>query len=399
MATFFLVVIYITFISLGLPDSLLGSAWSVMRQDLGMKLSAAGIISMTISAGTILSSLMSERIIRRFRTGPVTAVSVLATATALLGFSLAPSFWWLVALAVPLGLGAGAVDVGLNNYVAVHYKPHHMSWLHCFWGVGAFSGPLIMAQFIQQDSGWRGGYRAISIIQFCLVAVLFFTLPLWKRREAADENGAIESVDSTDAVYSGPALRIPGLIMAMLAFFFYCGVEQATGVWGGSYLVEAKGLSPASAARWVSLFFIGITVGRLITGFVTMRFSSLQLIRVGQLTVLAGAAVLALPLPVEFSLAGLVLMGLGCAPVFPCMIHETPNRFGTAQSSKTMGIQMAAAYVGNTFLPPALGYVAAGAGIRIFPATLLLFGIGMLLACERLNRVVKRKPDASAQNL
>ncbi|ULQ60310.1 MFS transporter [Brucepastera parasyntrophica] len=396
MATFFLIVIYITFISLGLPDSLLGSVWPVMYPDLGAGIGMIGIISMIISGGTILSSLMSERLIRKFGTGPVTFFSVLATAAALLGFSFAPGFLWLAFLAVPLGLGAGSVDAALNNYVALNYKPHHMSWLHCFWGIGAFTGPMIMARFIQNGNNWRGGYLTVGIIQTAVVLLLLVTLPLWKKNEKR-ETSAAEPVSGKEE-FSGPVLKIRGVKASLAAFIFYCGVEHSLNYWGSTFLVEARNLSPATAARWISLFFAGITVGRFLSGFLTMKFRSSVLIRAGQILVTAGALLLIIPFSPWFSLAGIIIIGLGCAPVFPGMLHETPYRFGEQQSQKIMGMQMAFAYMGGTFLPPLFGLIASKMGLSLFPYFLLAYSILMFIPSERINRIISERRAAKAES-
>lgn len=396
MATFFLIIIYITFISLGLPDSLLGASWAVMRADLNADFAVAGIISMVISGGTILSSLLSERILKKFRTGPVVVVSVTMTAAALLGFSISPSVIWLLICAVPLGLGAGSIDTGLNNYVAVNYKPHHMSWLHCFWGIGALGSPLIMAQFIQNGGNWRGGYVFVGVIQFCLAAMLLATLPQWLKREP--KSPAPEELPPAGApTAASSVLSIPGVPLALVTFFFYCGIEAITGLWGASYLIESQGLPPATAARWVSFFFIGITAGRFLTGFLTMKLTSKQLIRYGEIIMLASGAMLILPLPRIFSLVGIGLLGFGCGPVFPCMLHETPHRFGLDKSQKIIGIQMASAYTGSTFLPPVFGYIASNFfSVKMYPPVIFAFAVITLLACERLNRIVGRQESQTA---
>lgn len=389
MATFFLLIIYLAFISLGLPDSLLGSAWTVMRLDFNAPLGLAGIISMTISGGTIFSSLMSERVIRRFGTGKVTFVSVLTTAIALLGFSLSPSFAWLIVCAIPLGLGAGSVDAGLNNYVAIHYKPHHMSWLHCFWGVGATLGPIIMAQNILRENNWRGGYFSIGMFQVGLVVLLLITLPLWNRIPSLKDVDHTSLIEAHEQSKKGSVLSIKGVKLALLTFLLYCGVELTVGLWGSSFLVQTKHLAPVTAARWISLYYAGITVGRLITGFLTLKVSCRRLIQVGQMIMLVGALVLLLPLSVNFSLAGLILIGIGCAPIFPCMIHETPHRFGAALSQKIMGLQMAFAYIGSTLLPPFFGLVISIMDMSILPLILIVYIIGMYLSSERIAQLMR----------
>ena len=399
MATFFLAIIYLAFISLGLPDSLLGVAWPVMQLNINAPFQAAGIVSMTIAGGTILSSLASGSVIKRLGTGKVTFISCLMTASSLLGFSFAPSLFWLILLAIPLGLGAGSVDSALNNYVATHYKAHHMSWLHCFWGVGATLGPIIMAQFIARQGAWRSGYLTISVLQFMLTVLLFFTLPLWNQVRHDDKTRSVDLSKDEDAKIISPLeavakvkpLQINGVKLALVSFLFYCGTEATMGLWGSSFLVNVKDLPVAVAAQWVSLYYGGITIGRLITGFITMKVKNTTLIRMGQIIAVTGAVVLLLPLPTIFSLIGFIMVGLGCAPIFPCMLHETPKRFGKEHSQKIMGYQMASAYTGTTFLPPLLGFVAARSTMLILPFFVLIYIIFMLIGTERINVIMKVK--------
>lgn len=394
MATFFLVIIYMAFISLGLPDSLHGVAWPVMQVEYGAKLESAGFLFMTIAGGTIISSLASGVVLKRFGTGNVTFVSCLMTAAALLGFSFAPSFVWLIICAIPLGLGAGSVDAGLNNYVATHYKAHHMSWLHCFWGVGATLSPIIMAHSIAEQNSWRQGYLVIAGIQFALVIILFFTLSLWNKVASNSNINLNEKSDESKHRLNDEnvkPLQIRGVKLALLSFLFYCGVEATMGLWGSSFLVNVKELPVAVAAKWVSFYFAGITIGRFITGFITLKFSNRMIIRVGQLTALTGAALLFLPLSSSFSLVGFILIGFGLAPIFPSMLHETPVRFGKQHSQTIMGYQMAVAYTGTTFIPPLLGFVASYSTIGIFPFFLVLFAAAMLLGSEKLNALLHKE--------
>lgn len=387
MLTLLLIIIYLSFISLGLPDSLLGSAWPVMQTNLTVPLSFAGLISMIISGGTIISSFFSGRVIKRFGTGLVTFISVTMTAAALLGFSISPSIIWLCIMAVPLGLGAGSVDAALNNFVALHYKSMHMSWLHCFWGIGATTGPIIMSLFIMNNNQWRKGYLTISIIQFSLVLVLLISLPLWRKFE-----GAIDKTPEEDKNKKhSSALKIPGVKLALVSFVFYCAAEATTGLWGSSYLVNYKGLSAGEGARWISLFYAGITLGRLLSGFLTIKIKNRILIRIGQVTCIIGVIFLLLPAPVYFSMIGLILVGLGCAPIYPCMLYETPNRFGREKSQSIMGIQMAFAYMGSTFMPPILGLAASKISISILPYFLLCYILIMLISSEKINIFMKRK--------
>lgn len=397
MTTFLLVIIYLAFISLGLPDSLLGVAWPLMQSDYGAPLETAGLLFMTIAGGTIISSLASGKVLKRFGTGKVTFVSVLMTAVALLGFNFAPSVVWLFVCAIPLGLGAGAVDAGLNDYVATHYKAHHMSWLHSFWGVGATFGPIIMAQFILGQDSWKDGYLTIAGIQFALVVILLFSLPLWNRvKKNSDITLNEESQDSKDIIHNEDAkdvkpLQIKGVKMGLASFLFYCGVESTVGLWGSSYLVNVKEIPVAVAAQWVSFYYAGITIGRFITGFITFKISNLILIRTGQIIALAGAILLFLPLPSIFSLVGFIMIGLGLAPIFPCMLHETPTRFGKKHSQTIMSYQMAVAYTGSTFMPPLLGFIASHTTIGIFPICIVVFVAVMLLSSEKLNALLKNK--------
>ncbi|TDL66379.1 MFS transporter [Rhodococcus qingshengii] len=396
MATFFLIIIYLAFISLGLPDSLLGVSWSLMQSEFGAQLETAGLLFMTIAGGTIISSFASGAVLKRFGTGIVTFVSVLMTAGALLGFHFAPSIFWLFICAIPLGLGAGAVDAGLNNYVASHYKAHHMSWLHCFWGVGATMGPVIMSQYISGQNSWRSGYLAIAGFQFVLVVILFFTLPLWNKVAGNNNEIAAREHEKTNSGLNEAnpknqnPLQIRGVKLALLAFLFYCGAEATMGLWGSSFLVNIKELSVDVAAKWVSLYYAGITVGRFITGFITFKVSNRNLIRMGQIIALTGTALLFLPFPSPFSLVGFIMVGLGLAPIFPCMLQETPIRFGQEHSQTIMGYQMAVAYTGSTFLPPLLGFIAANSTIGIFPFFIAGFIAIMLLGSEKLNGLLNR---------
>lgn len=383
MATFLLVIIYLAFISLGLPDSLLGAAWPVAYAQLGVPVSYAGLVSVFVTAGTVVSSLLSVRAIRRFGTGGVTAVSVLITAASLFGFSYAKDFIFLILLAIPLGLGAGSIDAALNNYVALHYKASHMSFLHCCWGVGATVSPLIMSYFLRQNGNWRGGFHTISLIQFALAAFLLVTLPLWNRvPHAASQKAAEEAMQIDNRI----AIKKQGALLAVLSFFFYCAGETTTGLWAATYFVSVRGVAPSVAASWGSLFFFGIMGGRLITGLLAIKVREKKLVNAGILIAAVGALVLALPLPGAFSLAGLMLYGLGLAPVFPNLIHITPKRFGAAYSQAIIGLQMAAAYVGSTLMPPLVGWAGqrfgfGGLPIYLFACLLALYAT--IVFCNR----------------
>lgn len=387
MYSLLLVIIYLAFISLGLPDSLLGSAWPVMNGELGVPMSYAGIISMIISAGTVISGLSSDRLTRRFGAGWVTAVSVLLTAVALFGFSVLDSFWLLCALAVPYGLGAGAIDAALNNYVALHYASRHMSWLHCFWGIGTMVSPYIMGACLTRGLGWHSGYRVVSFLQIGLTILLFCSLPLWKKRQSQEKENGKEAEDSGRALRLQDAVQISGVKLVLIVFFAYCAMESTTGLWSSSYLVAWRHVGAETAARFASLFYIGITFGRFVSGFVSERLGDRRLIRLGGAVVLFGIAMVALPtascVP---ALAGLVIIGLGCAPVYPSIIHATPANFGKENSQAIIGIQMASAYVGTTFMPPVFGLIAQHVSIALYPAFLLVFVILMLGMSEHMNR-------------
>lgn len=392
MATLLLLVIYLAFISLGLPDSLLGAAWPVMRHDLGAPIGMAGVLSFTVTIGTIVSALCTNRVVRRIGTARTTMISVTLTAGALLGFSIAPSVVWLMFFAVPLGLGGGAVDSALNHYIAAHYKARHMSWLHCFWGVGVTASPIILAASLSEGS-WRDGYAVIGLIQSSLVALLVASLPLWKHMEK--QRAGDGQARPADAPARGPddgrkPKNAAGVKYALGTFLFYCGVEMTAGLWGSSYLVNVKGIAADEAAMWISIYFAGITIGRLVNGFVTFKFSSLTLIRAGEITTLAGALLLLLPLPAPASLCGFLITGLGLAPIFPSMLHETPARFGEAHAGRIMGYQFATAYTGAALLPPLFGWLAGNAAIGLFPLYLVLMAAAMLLATERLNLLLGR---------
>ncbi len=377
-----LAVIYLSFISLGLPDSLLGSAWPSMYPEFGVPVSSASIIFMIISAGTIVSSLLSDRLTRCLGTGKVTSFSVGLTALALFGFSLSHSFWLLCLFAVPYGLGAGSVDAALNNYVALHYKSRHMSWLHCMWGVGASLGPCIMGLALSDGHPWNTGYLCISLLQAALTAVLLVSLPLWGKKQTAADNDASQG----QPLSFREVIRIPGAREIMVTFFCYCALEQTAGLWGSSFLVLHRGVSPEDAARFASLFFLGITAGRAAGGFLTMLLSDTNLVRLGQGIILVGILALFLPAGGFFSMAGLLLIGLGCAPVYPSIIHSTPERFGAENSQTVIGIQMASAYVGNCLMPPLFGLIAEHLDIGLFIPYLLLILAAMFLMHEKTVR-------------
>ena len=368
MTTLLLAIIYICFISLGLPDSLLGSAWPVLHVEIGAPVSYAGIISMIIFAGTIIASLFSDKLLRRFGAGLVTAVSTAMTATALLGFSISSRFWMLIIFAIPYGLGAGAIDAILNNFVALHFKAQHMSWLHCMWGVGASVSPYVMSFALIRINSWSWGYLIVAIIQMTLAAMIFISLPLWKK-------GVDAKADETPAASLGfsEIFKIRGAIPCFLAFFCYCSMELTTTLWTSSYLVGVWDFSPELAAGFASMFYLGITAGRFLNGFLAMKLSDKTLIRIGCCVVALGISLLFIPLHSTFALVGFIIIGLGCAPIYPCIIHMTPSVFGKDKSQAMIGVQMAFAYIGFMTMPPLFGLIAEHISISLLPLYLLIF--------------------------
>ena len=382
MIQLLLPIIYLAFISLGLPDSLLGSAWPSMYPLLGVPVSHAGILSMIISFGTIVSSLNSDRLTLALGAGRVTAISVGMTAAALFGFSVSTQFWMLCLWAVPYGLGAGSVDAALNNYVALHYESRHMSWLHCMWGIGTMVSPMVMGRVLAGGGPWTAGYRYIALFQIALTAVLFLSLPLWQKRtgEAAEDGTAPQ------ALSLGQVFRLPGAKEVMLCFFCYCALETTAGLWASSYLTLTRGVAADTAASFASLFYIGITAGRAACGFLTLKLSDTQMIRLGQGVLAVGVAALLVPGPQLLALAGLVLVGVGCAPIYPSIIHATPDHFGADRSQAVIGIQMASAYVGNLVMPPLFGLLANNITPALFPFYLLVLLVLMVFMHEQLVR-------------
>ena len=388
MYTLLLCIIYLAFISLGLPDSLLGAAWPSIYPALNVPISSMGVISMIISGGTIISSLLSERLIRTLHTQLVTLISVLLTAAALFGFSASTEFWMLCVWAVPYGLGAGAIDSSLNNYVALHYSSRHMSWLHCFWGVGTIVSPCIMGWALANRS-WMAGYRIVAVIQLSIALVLLLTLPVWKRQPGSSAQGASESGKALLGLRG--AVRIPGVPSLLASFFCYCAAENSTMLWMSSYLVGARGVSAQQAASFASLFFIGMTVGRFVSGLISDRLGDRKMITLGTCIALGGVAVVLLPLAsAGLALAGFLIFGLGCAPIYPAIIHSTPANFGAENTQAIIGIQMAAAYLGSTLMPPLFGVLSGVLTMRLLP----FWQAGFLAAMTLLLRATYRRADA-----
>lgn len=386
MLSLLLAIIYLAFISLGLPDSLLGSAWPVMHQELGAPLAAMGVISMIIASGTIVSSLFSTRLIRRFGTGVVTAFSVGLTAFALLGFSWSRSMVQLGLWSLPYGLGAGAVDAALNNYVALHYASRHMSWLHAFWGVGVTISPNIMSLALTQHWGWQRGYQIVALLQAILTTVLVISLPLWRQKKTRKDQELPRRLSLKQA------WQINGVPFVMVSFMAFCALESTAGLWASSYLVGARQINADMAASFTALFYLGETVGRFLTGFIADRFGDHKMVRLGIWIMIAGVMLVILPVATPlFSLIGLVVIGLGAAPVYPCLIHSTPTNFGRENSQALVGIQMASAYIGSTFMPPLFGLLAQHVTVALYPYFLGIFALLMLIMTIGLNRVLHKK--------
>lgn len=391
MFSLLVAIIYLSFISLGLPDSLLGAAWPVMSVQFGSPVGYASIISIIIGLGTITSSLLSDRLTKKFGAGLVTAVSTAMTAFALFLFSISTQFWMLAVFAIPYGLGAGGVDAALNNYVALHLKSRHMSWLHCMWGVGASVSPYIMSYAISGGTGWNQGYLIVAVIQICLTALIFASLPLWKKAERR----IYKTADSADAqrVRALPlkaVFKIRGAVTCFFCFFCYCALEQTAMLWASSYMISHNAFSEEIAAMFASLFFIGMTVGRGLNGFLTFKFSDRTLIRCGYILITVGVSLIAIPSVDALTVAGFVVLGLGCAPVYPSIIHSTPSLFGAENSQAVIGVQMAFAYIGG-LASPLFGMLANSGAIAFMPAYLAFFLIVMIVMHELTVRLAAKK--------
>ena len=382
MATLLLSIIYLSFIGLGLPDSLLGSAWPVISQEFLVPVSYAGGIYTIVAMGTVVSSLQSDRLTKWFGSGKVTAFSVALTAVAIIGTSTCREYWQMCLWAIPYGLGAGSVDASLNNYVALHYASCHMSWLHCMWGLGASVGPYIMGMVLTAGMGWSSGYRVIFLLQMVLSVILFLSLPLWKNPGSV----AGADVEKAKPLSMKQILSIPGAREIMVAFFCYCALEQTCMLWGSSYFVLHKGLSEETAASLASLFLLGLMFGRFLNGFLTYKMSDTSLIRLGQGLIALGVGIMLLPLGERTAMVGLTLMGLGCAPIYPCIIHSTPDHFGSENSQAMIGVQMASAYVGICCMPPLFGILANHIGVFLLPWYTGAILLVMTLMCERVNQ-------------
>lgn len=389
MASLLIAVIYLAFISMGLPDAILGAAWPTMHERLGVPVSYAGFLTILMSSGTVVSGLLSNRLIRTFGTGRLTVVCTGLTAMGLFGFAFSSSFWQLCLWAIPYGLGAGSIDAALNSYVALHYKSRHMSWIHFSWGLGATAGPVIMGFCLTRGYAWTSGYWIAGIVQTGMVLALLMSLPLWKSAVPTPAPGRTEHHSS-----SRDALRLPGVKGILFAFFCYCALESTCGIWASSYMVIHRGIAAAAAAKWASFFYLGITIGRFVLGFIADIVGNRRMIRAGQTCAAVGALLVILPLDTALTFSGLMLLGLGCAPIYPCLLHATPDNFGPSNSQALMGIQMACAYTGSMLMPPVVGIAADWIGIAIYPYVLLALITAMAIMTERLNAIVKRRTFA-----
>ena len=409
MFSILLFMIYLAFVSLGLPDALLGSAWPIMYQEFAVPVSYSGTVFMIICGGTILSSLNSEKLNRRFGTGKITAISVFLTAIALFGFSISHSFLMLCLFAIPYGLGAGSVDAALNHYVALHYSSRHMSWLHCMWGLGASVGPYIMGFVLQRGEPWNRGYLIVSIIQFILAIILFCSLSLWKKnpeeltenaastakqeapkQEAPKQEAPKQEAPKQRALSLREVFAIPGAKESLASFYGYCALEQTVGLWAGSFMVLALGMEEKLAASYVALFYFGITFGRFLSGFFTMKWKDEQLVLGGSAIVFFGIFLLFTPWSKALVLPALILIGLGCAPVYPSVIHSTPYNFGVEHSSALIGAQMASAYVGTLIMPPFFGVLGRSFSMKLFPYYSMFLLLFMVFTYRRMLQVTKK---------
>ena len=384
MVSLLLAIIYLSFISLGLPDSVLGSAWPSMYDELGVPISFAGIISMIVAIGTVVSSLASDYLTKKLGAGRVTAISVGMTALALFGFSLTNSFWMLCLIAIPYGLGAGSVDAALNNYVALHFASRHMSWLHCMWGIGTIIGPNIMGYALSAHKGWAWGYRYVSSFQIVLTLILIISLPIWKSKTSSPKTAKVKAISPLNA------MKIKGAKEIMIAFFCYCALESTAMLWAASYMNLHNGVSAEKSASLASIFFIGITFGRFLNGFLTYKFNDTQMIKAGQTLIMLGIVLLILPFSWVIGLIGFIFIGFGCAPIYPSIIHSTPIHFGQDKSQAMIGIQMASAYTGSCLMPTLFGFIANRINIALLPLFLALLNIVMIISYGVLLKKIKK---------
>lgn len=389
MATLLLAVIYTAFIGLGIPDSLFGTAWPAIYREFSLPISFASFVTVTTSCGTVVSSLMSSQVIRRFGTARVSAFSTALTAVALLGFSFSGSFWLLILCAIPLGLGAGAIDTALNNYVALHYSATHMSFLHCFYGVGVSLSPYVLSLVISGPQGWRGGYRTAFAMQLVIALLLFLTLPLWKKVQGVRTDGE-SGEEKTNALPVRKVLKLPGVKGMCLLFVASVGIEVTAGSWGATFLVESKGVTEDRAAWYVMFYYIGMAVGRFLSGVLAAKLHSWQIIRLGMVVLGAALVVLLLPVPPVWSAVGLFLVGLGNGPMFPNYNYLAPESFGPEVSQSVIGTQMAFSYIGVMLVPTVFGVLGQVVTVALFPAYLTAFFLVMVVFTVKVRQAISQ---------
>jgi len=360
---------------------MIGAAWPAMYGELGVSDSRLGIVSTILTCCCIVANIYSPRLLNRFSTGSLIAASMLIIGLSTLGFGLSGTFASLCIFAVLLGLALGCIDAVMNNFMAVNYKSRHMNWLHGCWGLGATISPIILAAGMERFGTWRAGYFSVSGIHFVITIVLFLSLPLWKKVSKPTEQ--VEEYVKTD--YK-EVMRLKGIKLSLIAFFFYCALEISLGLWGSTYLVMIKKVTEEQAAGWLSLLFLGLTLGRLITGFLTFKLSNTQLIRIGGALVFVGILILFLSSRDAAYMIGFFIFGFGCGPIWPCLIHETPKRFGEAYSQLVVGLQLVASNAGNALAPLVFGAMAAYTGYATLPLYLVVLLIVTMIAIEIQNR-------------
>lgn len=386
MTTILLIIIYIAFIGLGIPDSLFGTAWPAIYQEFDLPISSANYVTLLISGGTFICSLFAAKIINRFGTAKITAISTVMTAAALFGFSCSRSLFWLCLFAIPLGLGAGAIDSALNNYVALHYKAIHMNFLHCFYGIGVSLSPYLMSFALSHDANWRGGYRIVFYLQFIIALITIFSLPLWNKIKNSSSEREQET-PRTVSVFD--LLKMPAIRSVCCVFIGSCAIEYTSGIWGATFLVRTKGIDVNYAAKMITFYYIGIALGRFLSGVLANKLTRWQLVRNGQCIMAVAILLLLFPLPPIISAISLFMIGMGNAPIFPNMLHLTPQNFGKDISQSVIGIEMAASYTGIMLAPAFFGLIAQNISIVLFSYYLLIMFLIMIGATWILKQKLK----------
>ena len=385
MTGLLLIIIYLTYISLGLPDSMIGASWPAIMGEMGLGLQMMGFISIISTVGTILSSLFTTTLLKKLGTAKLTAFSIILTGISLLGYSFSSNFYFLLILTVPLGIGAGAIDSIINNYVAINFKPKHMNFLHSFWGVGVTVSPLILAGAINGGGTWRTGYLIVGIIQLSISAIVLLSIPLWKK---AETNGA-SKIDVKESKSMKQAISVKGVVISALCFAFYCSVETTFSNYGNSYLVGAMGVTIEKGATAVSLFYLGITLGRISSGMVLSKIKSHTIVRLGEAVTVIGIILLAFGGNFTAKSIAYFLIGIGNAPIFPCIMNETPRRFGVEYSQSAISLQVAFAYLGGALMSPIFGFIGQSISVKLLPVYLMIFTILLIITYEVLLKKTK----------